>query len=69
MEGYVKVMVFHTAFNNISVISCRSVLLVEEVGVLRENHRHSASHRHTFSHKIVSSTHGLSILYGMLIII
>ena len=44
MEGYVKGMVFHTAFNNISVISCRSVLLVEEIGVLGENHQHAASH-------------------------
>ena len=50
MEGYVKGMVFHTAFNNISVISCRSVLLVEEIGVLGENHQHAASHWHTFSH-------------------
>jgi hypothetical protein len=32
------VMVFNTTFNNISVISCRSVLLVEETGVHRENH-------------------------------
>ena len=32
------------AFNNISVISLRSVLLMEEAGVPRENHRHVASH-------------------------
>jgi hypothetical protein len=30
-------MVFYATFNNISVISC-SVLLVEETGVLGENH-------------------------------
>ena len=30
-------MVFNTTFNNISVISWRSVLLVEEFGVLWEN--------------------------------
>jgi hypothetical protein len=30
--------VFNATFNNISVISCRSVLLVEETGVPRENH-------------------------------
>jgi hypothetical protein len=30
---------FNTNFNNISVISMQSVLLVEETGVLRENHR------------------------------
>jgi hypothetical protein len=31
--------VFNTTFNNISVISWRSVLLVEETGVPGENHR------------------------------
>jgi hypothetical protein len=31
-------MVFNATFNNISVIFCRSVLLVEETGVPRENH-------------------------------
>jgi hypothetical protein len=30
---WVRVMVFNTTFNNISVISWRSVLLVEETGV------------------------------------
>jgi hypothetical protein len=34
---YQKVMVFNATFNNISVISWRSVLLVEETGVPREN--------------------------------
>ena len=33
------VMVFNTTFNNISVISWRSVSLVEETGVPGENHR------------------------------
>jgi hypothetical protein len=32
-------MVFKTTFNNISVISWRSVLLVDETGVPRENHQ------------------------------
>jgi len=32
------VMVFNATFNNISVISWRSILLVEETGVPRENH-------------------------------
>jgi hypothetical protein len=36
-------MVFNATFNNISVISWRSVLL-EESGVLGENHRPVASH-------------------------
>ena len=32
-------MVFNATFNNISVISWRSVLLVEETGIPEENHR------------------------------
>ena len=36
-------MVFNATFNNISVISSQSVLLVEETGVSRENHRPVAS--------------------------
>jgi hypothetical protein len=36
-------LVFNATFNNISVISWRSVLLMEETGVPRENHRPVAS--------------------------
>ena len=43
-------MVFNATFNNISV------LLVEETGVTRENHRRVASHCQTLSHNVVSST-------------
>jgi hypothetical protein len=39
-----RVMVFNTTFNNISVISWRSVLLEEETGGARENYRPVASH-------------------------
>ena len=35
----IRFMVFYTTFNNISVISGRSVLLLEEAGVPEENHR------------------------------
>ena len=35
---------FNATFNNISVISWRSVLLMEETGVPGENHRPVASH-------------------------
>ena len=35
----VRVMVFNTTYNNISVILGRSVLLKEETGVPRENDR------------------------------
>jgi hypothetical protein len=37
-------MVFNATFNNISVISWRSVLLVEETGVPEENRLPVASH-------------------------
>jgi hypothetical protein len=50
----VMVMMFNATFNNISVISWQSVLLVEET---RENHRPASSHRQTLSHNVVSSTH------------
>jgi len=33
-----RVVVFNATFNNISVISCRSVLLVEETGGSEEYH-------------------------------
>jgi hypothetical protein len=41
--GYGWIMVFNVTFNNISVISRRSVLLVKETGVPRETHRPVAS--------------------------
>ena len=56
----VWVYVFNVTFNNISVISWRSVLLVEETGVPRENHWPAISHRQTLSHNIVLSTSRLS---------
>jgi hypothetical protein len=33
-QNWLRVMVFNATLNNISVISCLSVLLVEEAGVL-----------------------------------
>jgi hypothetical protein len=45
----------NATYNNISVISWRSVLLVEETGVPRENHQPVTSHWQT-SHNVVSST-------------
>jgi hypothetical protein len=48
-------MVFNATFNNISVISWRSVLLMEKTGVHEENHQHSTSHIQTFSRKVVIS--------------
>jgi hypothetical protein len=49
-------MVFNDPFNNISVISWRSLLLMEETGVPGENHRPATSHRQTLSHNVVSRT-------------
>jgi len=46
-------MVFNATFNNISVISWRSVLLVEETGVPRENHQPVASDWQILSHNVV----------------
>ena len=42
--GWEGVMVLNATFNNILVVSWRSVLLVEETGIPRENHRPVASH-------------------------
>jgi hypothetical protein len=46
-------------FNNISVISWRLVLLVEETGEPGENHCPVASHWQALSHNVVSSTPNL----------
>jgi len=43
----------NVTFTNISVISWRSVLLVEEAGGPGENHRPAASHRQILSHNVV----------------
>ena len=53
-------MVFNATFNIISVISWRSVLLMEETGVPGENHRPVANHWQTWSLNVVFSTHRLS---------
>jgi len=37
-------MMFNAIFNNISVISWQPVLLVDEIVVLKENHRPVANH-------------------------
>jgi hypothetical protein len=39
-NGWFGFMVLNATFNNISVISWRSVLLAEETEVPGENHRH-----------------------------
>jgi hypothetical protein len=49
-------MVFNATFNNISVISWHSLLLVEATEVLGENHRPIVSHWQTLLHNVVSTT-------------
>jgi hypothetical protein len=46
-------MVFNATFNNIPVISWRSVLLGKKTGVPGENHQPVASHWQTLSHNVV----------------
>ena len=55
-----RVMVFNATFNNISVISLLSVLLVEETGVPGEKQRSAVRHWQTLLHNIVSSTSRLT---------
>jgi hypothetical protein len=52
-QGLVRVMVFNVTFNNISVMSWKSVLLVEEARVHRENHWPVTSHWQTLSYNVV----------------
>jgi hypothetical protein len=54
------IMVFSATFINVSAISWRSVLLVEQPGVQGENHRPIANHRQAVSHNVASSTPLLS---------
>jgi hypothetical protein len=56
-------MVFNATFNNISVMSWRSALLVEETGIPRENHRPAASHLQTLLRNVLSNTPRLSVFY------
>jgi len=56
IDGLAWFMVFNATFNNISAISWRSVLLVDETGAHGENQRPVASHRQTLSDNVVSST-------------
>ena len=50
------VLVSNTTFNNISVISLRSVLFVDETVLSGEKHRSVASHWQPLSHNVVSRT-------------
>ena len=50
---FICLIMLNATFNNISVISWRSVLLLEETGVPGENHRPVTSHFQTLSHNVV----------------
>jgi len=50
-------MVFNATFSNISVISWRSVLMVEETIVPGETHRPAASHWQTLYHIMLYQVH------------
>ena len=56
MVGWL-ILVLNATYNNISVISWRSVLLVEETGVPGENHQPGARHRYTLLHRDSNSQH------------
>jgi hypothetical protein len=56
LNPLIVTLVFSAAFNNISVISWQSVLLMEETGRPGENHRPVACYWQTLSHNAVSST-------------
>ena len=61
MLGNCWIVVFNATFNNISIISWRSVLLVGEIGVPGwENNRLVIRHSYTLSLNVVSSTSRLS---------
>jgi hypothetical protein len=51
-----RVMTLNATFNNISVISWRSVLFVEETRLPGEHHRPVENHWQTLSHNVESST-------------
>jgi hypothetical protein len=53
INWFVCLFDFNTTFNNISVTSWRLVLLVEETGGLKENHRPVANQWLPISHNVV----------------
>ena len=65
---FVCSMMFNATFNNISVISWQSVLLVEETGEPGENYQPATRHWQTSSHHVVHLalieiwTHNISVI-------
>jgi hypothetical protein len=60
LKWWVMSYIVNATFNNLSVISWQSVLLVEEPRVPGENHQSASSHWQTLSHNVVWSTSRLS---------
>ena len=58
MKPFIRVRVLDATFTNISVISWRSCLMVEQTRAPRENHRPAAMYLQTLSLKVVSRTPG-----------
>ena len=52
-------MVFNATFDNISALSWRLVLFLEEIRVPGENHRPAASHWQTLPHNVVPRLGGI----------
>ena len=61
---WVKVIVFNTTFN-ISVISWRPVLLLQETGVPLENHRPVANHWQTKLYRVHLAMSGFQLVSGI----
>jgi len=62
-RSMVIIMVFSATFNNISVISWRSALLVGETAVPEENHRPVASDK-TVTKVVVLHKHYINVLFA-----
>ena len=65
----VMVMVFNATFNNVSDISWRSVLLVEETGVPGENHRPALNMEQNHSFSFTLCIYHYTILFNLLYLI
>jgi len=62
-----RFMVFNATFNNISVISWRSVLLVDETGLPGENHRPVASYWQTTQIMLIQKQTTLSEVFNKIV--
>jgi hypothetical protein len=61
LQTHLRVIMFVSTFNNISAISWRLVVLVEETGIPGKNHLPSASHWHIMLHEYTSPWTGFEL--------